>query len=117
MVGIVVIIVWYLEAYWKLFQYALADRIRVIEAYFRGDPDVLVKDPDPFQIYNWWFRSCARDEPIYAYEKTLPYPRRRPRTRLVRLKQAMFQLFVCLPYFPIIVICALSTFLLWRKLS
>ena len=27
-------IFWYLEAYWKLFQYAFSDRIRIIEAYF-----------------------------------------------------------------------------------
>ena len=32
-VSAIALVFWYLEAKWKLFQYALADRIRVIEAY------------------------------------------------------------------------------------
>jgi len=39
LVASIAAVFWYLEAYWKLFQYALADRIRVIEAYFRSDSD------------------------------------------------------------------------------
>ena len=62
----------------------------------------------------WWFRSYARDEPIYPYEKELPGIRRRPRTRFVRLMQAMFLRFVCLPYLPVIIICAASAFILGR---
>ena len=34
-VGIIVVSIWYLETYWKLFQYALRPRIQVIEAHFR----------------------------------------------------------------------------------
>ena len=37
-VTVIALVFWYLEAKWKLFQHALADRIRVIEAYFRDDP-------------------------------------------------------------------------------
>jgi hypothetical protein len=66
-VSVVVVMVWYLEAYWKLFQYALSDRIRILEAHFRGDDEILAKDPDPFQIYHWRFKSYALDEPIYEY--------------------------------------------------
>ena len=66
---VISIMFWYLEAKWKLFQYALSDRIRVIEAYFRDDPDILVREPVPFQIYSFWFRSYHRDEPIYEYER------------------------------------------------
>jgi hypothetical protein len=69
MTAVVVGSIWYLEAYWKLFQYALADRIRIIEAYFRSEPDILIKDLHPFQIYNWWFRTYSEDKPIYPYEK------------------------------------------------
>ena len=93
---------WYLEAKWKLFQYAIADRIRVLEAHFRSDPDVLVKDPDPFQIYNWWFRSYANDEPIYPYEKENGL---RPRAKTRRLLDAALQSFVHLPYSLIIFLC------------
>lgn len=102
---IIAAMVWYLEAKWKLFQYALSDRIRIIEAYFRGDNDVLVKDPVPFQIYYFWFRSYSGDEPIYGYE------RNRPRSRTRRLLEAGLQQFVHLPYSVIIFLslCALVT--------
>src|SRR5262245_29330539 len=102
-VASIVVIIWYLEAHWKLFQYALADRIRVLEAYFRNDPEILAKNPDPFQIYHWWFRSYARDEPIYKYEEA-----HRPRPQSQRLFAAAFQTFVCLPYLPLLVLCAAS---------
>ena len=59
---------WYLEAKWKLFQYALSDRIRMIEAHFRGDQDILIKELYPFQIYNWWSKTHQYDMPIYPYE-------------------------------------------------
>ena len=95
---------WYLETYWKLFQYGLSDRIRVIEAYFRNDQDILVKSPDPFQIYNWWFRSYSRDEPIYDYERK--GPNKRPRPRHQRFWQIAFQRFVCLPYVVFAVLSA-----------
>lgn len=93
---------WYLEAKWKTFQYAIASRIRVIEAHFRNDPDILFKNPAPFQIYNWWFKSYAKNNPIYKYEQYY-----KPVSRFVRLKKAAFQDFVHLPYSLIITLCLL----------
>lgn len=104
-VAVIVAVIWYLEAYWKLFQYALSDRIRIIEAYFRSDPDVLVKNPDPFQIYNWWFRTYAFDEPIFPYERD---NHTRPKSHYIRLLHAAFLPFVCLPYLPIIILSLAS---------
>jgi hypothetical protein len=97
--------IWYLEGRWKLFQYGLRDRIRVIEAYFRNDPDVLLKDPLPFQTYHWWFQSHRHDTPIFEYEKNI-----RPRPFGRRLFWAMAQDFVFVPYLPIIIICVI----LWK---
>jgi hypothetical protein len=105
-ISAVVACVWYLEGQWKMFQYGLRDRIRILEAHFRNDPDILIKDPPPFQIYYWWFQSHRHDKPIYAYEES-----RRPRGYWSRLGTAMGQTFVFLPYFPIIVICMCFYFL------
>lgn len=99
--AIIVAMVWYLEAHWKLFQYALSDRIRILEAHFRGDKEILIKDPEPFQVYHWWFKSYKYDEPIYEYERALG----RPRSRSQRLIQAAFQRFVFIPHLPIILMC------------
>lgn len=108
-VVIVSLMVWYLEATWKLFQYSLADRIRVLEANFRGDEDVLIKNPDPFQVYNSWFRSYAYDEPVYEYEKTSrPGQPARPRSSSMRLYQSARQRFVHLPY-SIIILLSLAS--------
>jgi hypothetical protein len=109
MLAVIVSVIWYLEAYWKLFQYALGDRIRIIEAYFRNDPDIMFKDPEPFQIYNWWFKSYSKDLPIYPYEKEF-----RPKARSVRLRQAAMQKFVCLPYIPILILCVVTVAILAR---
>jgi hypothetical protein len=105
MTAVIVASVWYLEAHWKLFQYALADRIRVIEAYFRSDADILIKKPHPFQIYNWWYKSYSRDEPIYEYEKNSG---KRPQSHFARLIAAASQKFVCIPYLPILVLCGMT---------
>lgn len=108
---IISLMIWYLEATWKLFQYALADRIRIIEAYFRNDQDIIVKNPDPFQIYNYWFRSYSNDEPIYEYErKRKNISWNRPRSRTRRLMATAFQRFVHLPYSVIVFLslCALT---------
>lgn len=70
---------WGLETAWKLFQSALQDRIRTIEAYFRNDQSVIVyaadgsrgpelKDLAPLQTFNSWSRSLRKDLPIYEYE-------------------------------------------------
>ncbi|MCD2173009.1 hypothetical protein [Rhizobium sp. C4] len=106
---IVSLMVWYLEAKWKLFQYALADRIRVIEAYFRGDQDIFIKNPDPFQIYNSWFRSYAQDEPIYEYERNRrDRSENRPRNPMRRLIRVALQTFVHLPYSIIVILSLLG---------
>lgn len=91
---------WYLETKWKLFQYALSDRIRIIEAHFRQDEEILFKDPVPLQIYNWWFSTYSQDQPIYPYEREF-----RPATKRKRYLGAGFQTFVHLPY---------SLIILWR---
>lgn len=101
---------WYLETTWKLFQYAVADRIRLIEAHFRGDCDILITELHPFQIYNFWFRAYAGDEPLYEYEKAY-----RPKSRLKRLAEAGLQSFVHLPYSLIIVICIGQS--VWQQLK
>jgi hypothetical protein len=109
---VISMMVWYLEATWKLFQYGLADRIRIIEAHFRSDQEIIVKNPDPFQIYNFWFRSYARDEPVYEYEKNQKRTSwNRPRSRKRRFMATAFQRFVHLPYSVIIflALCALAT--------
>ncbi|WP_347114828.1 hypothetical protein AAHB66_00390 [Leclercia sp. S52] len=93
---------WYLEAKWKTFQYAIADRIRIIEAHFRQESDVLIKEPKPLQIYHWWYKSYLNNEPIYEYENAS-----RPLSKWRRLKNAAFQDFVHLPYSLIIGLCIL----------
>lgn len=100
---VIAAVFWYLEAYWKVFQYALADRIRVIEAYFRNDTDILIRNPAPFQAYNFWFRSFAHDEPIYEYEKA-----GRSTSLQHRLREAAFQPFVRVLYVWIIILSLLS---------
>lgn len=59
---------WLIEAKWKTFQYANAYRIRIIEAYFRGDENY--QNIVPFQIYNSWFKAYSEDPPIHKYEAT-----------------------------------------------
>lgn len=67
LVAILACVFWYLEAHWKLFQEAMADRIRIIEAYFREDEEVFVKNPVPFQAFHQFYLSYGRDKPIYEY--------------------------------------------------
>lgn len=107
-VAMIVAITWYLEAYWKLFQYTFSDRIRIIEAHFRGDDDILVKNPAPLQIYHWWYESYSKDEPIYDYEKEENVRGARPRSHSHRLKLAAIQRFVYLPYLPLLLMCCLN---------
>jgi hypothetical protein len=45
----------------------MADRIRIIEAYFREDEEVFVKNPVPFQAFHQFYLSYGRDKPIYEY--------------------------------------------------
>lgn len=99
---------WYLEATWKTFQYAIADRIRILEAHFRDDKEILFKNPKPFQIYSFWFKSYIQDEPIYAYERD-----HRPSKASKRFFESARQSFVHLPYSLIISICALLYAFKW----
>jgi hypothetical protein len=115
--------VWWLEVTWKLFQGALRDRIRLIEAYFRSDEDIFDKRPSPLQIYHAWFRSFRHDDAIYPYEMQPDQgnkdPRRswlkrlqdrletRPRSNVWRVARVAFQPFVMLPYAVIILIAAI----------
>nr|VFK55559.1 MAG: hypothetical protein BECKTC1821F_GA0114240_100726 [Candidatus Kentron sp. TC] len=60
---------WWLEAKWRVFQRSNDARIRSIEAYFRGEDEILIKDLKPLQIYHCWYKSYVDDNPIYEYEK------------------------------------------------
>jgi hypothetical protein len=104
---VIALVFWYLEAKWKLFQYALADRIRIIEAYFRDDPNKPEAMPAPFQIYHTWYKSYAKDEPIYDYERAY-----RPRSLSARLRDAALQPFVNALYVAIIILSVISFILL-----
>lgn len=115
-IPIIVIVVaavfWYLEAYWRLFQYAFQDRIRVIEAYFRDDPNILIKSaPQPLQIYDFWFRSYREDKPIYESEKAF-----RPQTFNKRLWRAASHRYVYVLYVTIIglSIASLIVIVVWN---
>ncbi|QMW22301.1 hypothetical protein [Sandaracinobacteroides saxicola] len=84
---------WYLEASWKIFQYALRLRIQELERHFRGEIIVV----HPLQIYAKWFERYARING----------------TR--QLIGAAMQGFVMLPYALIIVSClALYTYAILR---
>jgi hypothetical protein len=103
----IAVVFWYLEAKWKLFQYALAGRIRLIEAYFRGDSDITDESTVPFQIYQSWYRSYIHDDPIYPYAKVI-----KPRPQINRLIHAAMQPFVGALYLVIIILSILSFILL-----
>lgn len=105
--AIIAAVIWYHEAKWKLFQYALTDRIRVIEAYFRGDPEMPEPQPSPFQVYNSWYRSYSEDLPLYPYEA-----RRRPAPLVTRLWRAARQRFVATLYVAIIAMSAVALVLM-----
>jgi hypothetical protein len=96
-IGVVMASIWFLETYWKMFQYGFRDRIRLIEGYFRKLPDV--PDPfPPFQIYHAWFDSHVHDKPIYRYEEDS-----RPANIVLRFVRVMGHPFVALPYAPLII--------------
>jgi hypothetical protein len=96
-VAVVAASIWLLEAFWKMFQYGFRDRIRVLEGYFRSEPNA--NPIAPFQIYHWWFQTHVDDAPIYPDEQGRPQP------YLWRFAKAMAHPFVFLPYLPIIVMC------------
>lgn len=106
-VAVIALVFWYLEAKWKLFQYALSDRIRVIEAYFRDDPNKPEVSPAPFQVYHSWYKSYSKDKPIYDYEKAY-----RPRSLSARLRDVALHPFVNVLYVMIICLSVVSFLLL-----
>jgi hypothetical protein len=106
-VATVSIIFWYLETKWKMFQHALSDRIRVIEAYFRADVNMPVRQPAPFQTYNYWFRSYVADEPIYDYERAF-----RPKSMTRRFWSTAAHPFVNCLYVILILLSMISFVLL-----
>ena len=81
---------WCLEAIWKGFQSSLEGRIRLLEAWFRGDTFIgrrpVRPDEPPFQIYTEWQRSG--------------------RERWRRMLFVAPAPFVCLPYI-VVIICGL----------
>jgi len=102
-VAVIAAVFWYLETCWKMVQYSLSDRIRIIEAYFRGDADILEQDPVPFQTYHAWFKSFAEDRPIYPYERKY-----RSKSRNARFWEVARQGFVCALYAAIIALSLVS---------
>ncbi len=112
-VAIIAIVFWSIEAAWKVFQYALNDRIRIIEAYFRGEEEILLefKDPMPFQIYHSWFRAFTKDPPIYRYEET-----KRPRSKVIRFARAALHPSVWLLYVVIVLLSLSSYCVLHRQI-
>jgi hypothetical protein len=86
---------WLLEAIWKSFQYCYTDRIKLIEAWFRGEN----RDIVPFQIFAAWGELWNR-----WY--------RNPKSLIPILRQP----FVFLPYLPLGLfgIAALAWHSLWR---
>lgn len=108
-VAVISIVFWYLEAQWKLFQYAIGDRVRVIEAHFRGETEIFIKDPAPFQVYNSWANSYSKDTPLYQWEKDGGY---RPKPKWKRIANVAKAQFVCLPYAVIVILSAVTFALL-----
>ena len=101
--------IWILEANWKMFQYGLRDRIRILEAFFRGQTDILFKDPAPFQIYHWWSICHVNGNPIYPNEK------HRPRPLWLRFLKVAAEPFVCLPYVVLIALSLIGCFYVWSS--
>ena len=77
---------WILEGMWKSFQYCLAPRILILEAWFRGDGEEAIA---PFQVYTAWHRAWSDGQ-----------------RRAASIVRVMREPFVCLPYAPIAVASA-----------
>ena len=88
---------WLLEAIWKGFQYSLTGRIRLLEAWFRGDTEldgrIILEEEPPFQIYSAWFEAFAKHR------------------RLRYIVERMWAPFVSLPYVVVIGVCVAIAFL------
>lgn len=71
---------WYLEASWKIFQTAYYERVEEIEAFFRGERELV-----PFQIGNSWYSAWKSGGST-------------------RLKRILLWPHVALPHFPVVAI-------------
>lgn len=78
---------WMMEAIWKGFQYCNTDRIKAIEAFFRGEES---EDFKPFQIFTSWGE---------VYDRHFRKP-----SSLIPI---LLQPFVFLPYLPTIFLGAI----------
>jgi hypothetical protein len=94
---------WYLEAHWKVFQDAIGDRIRIIEAYFRANSDILDRNPFPFQAYYQFSISYEDDKPIYRKVSGQP-EEERGRSKYRRLAKKASESYVFMPYAVIFVL-------------
>lgn len=101
-VAAVAAVFWYLEAHWKVFQDAIGDRVRIIEAYFRSDPYILEKNPVPFQAYHQFSASYEKDLPIYREHNKLT-DEKRNRSKIRRILAKACNPYVFMPYALIIV--------------
>jgi hypothetical protein len=88
------ICLWWLEAIWKSFQYCYTDRIKLIEAWFRGED----RQISPFQIFSAWGELWDRWF-------------KRPKT----LVPILLQPFVFLPYLPLGLFGVLA--IAWRAIQ
>lgn len=103
---VLAVVIWMLEANWKLFQHSFAYRIRTLEAHFRGDTTLVEAGPPaPFQIYSSWFRALTEDPPVYKYEED---GKLRRRSRRARFLAAATLPFVYALYVTIIVLSLIS---------
>jgi hypothetical protein len=87
---------WLLEAIWKSFQYCYTDRIKLIEAWFRGERQENVA---PFQIFSAWGEVWRRWF-------------KHPKSWLPILRQP----FVYLPYLPLVLlgVAAIAYHAVWK---
>jgi hypothetical protein len=88
---LVALSLWLLEAMWKSFQYCLADRIKTLEAWYRGEINAEIP---PFQIFTAWGEVW-----------------RRHYHRASSLVPILKQPFVYLPYVPMIIFGVLGCIL------
>ena len=106
LVAILTAAFWYLEAYWKVFQAAIGDRIRIIEAYFRQDKLILEKNPSPFQAFHQFAASYKQHPELYEKDEG------RRQSKLRRLRRQAVKSYVYMPYAVIIFLSMVSFVLL-----
>ena len=78
---VIALALWALEAIWKSFQYCYIDRIKLLEAWFRGQQGESIA---PFQIFTAWNE---------VWHRRFRHPE--------ALVNILFRPFVYLPYLPL----------------